>query len=291
MRLRPVRGTRRGVAVASVLVLCLGWLGGCAADSASSNDAGSRSPEGNPAGTTVRVLQMNLCNSGRADCYSGGLAVRKAVALVHHDRPTMVSVNEVCRGDVGVLEQALSTTFPAGSVATAFTPARDRPNREPVRCQNGQQFGDGVLVVVSSGHGVRRYGGLYPMQDGHDVEERGWACLDLAAQFTACTTHTASTSTTVALAQCRHLLGSVVPRISRGNGGLPVVLGADLNLAVGGSPGPQSCLPSGYGHADDGALQDVVLGPGGRVRSHSIVDMRDTTDHPGLLVDLVLPHL
>jgi len=232
---------------------------------------------------------MNLCNSGRADCYSGGRAVIMATALIHHDLPTMVSLNEVCRDDVRVLKQAMSTAFAGAAIVSAFEPAEDRSSQAPVRCENGQEFGDGILAAVpSSAHGSRSYGALYPVQDPNDVEERVWVCMDLATQLFVCTTHTASTSTSTALAQCRYLLNSAVPIMDRRDTDEPIILGADLNLAADDSPGPDSCLPSGYQRIDDGAVQVVVASPGVAIRSHSVIDMRGTTDHPGLLVDLVL---
>jgi hypothetical protein len=289
MRVRLVRGPRRAAAAASLLVFCVGCLAGCATDRAASDPTRVSRPTIGPVGTTVRVLQMNLCNSGRAQCYSGGRAVTMAVALIHQHRPEMVSLNEVCRDDLRVLKQAMSATVPAAAVASAFTAAKDRPTLSPVRCQNGQQFGDGVLAVVSSpAPGLRSYSGVYPVQDPQDPEERVWVCIHLDTRFSACTTHTASANTTIALNQCRYLLNSVVPRIGRRDGGDPIILGADLNLAARGSPSPQACLPSGYQRTDDGALQNVVVSPGIRVRSHSVIDMHGTTDHPGLLVDVVL---
>jgi hypothetical protein len=289
MRVRLVRGPRRAAAVASLLVFSVGCLAGCAADRAASHPTSVGRPTIGPVQTRVRVLQMNLCNSGRAACYSGGRSVSMAVALIHQDRPEMVTLNEVCRDDVRVLKQAMSATFPAAAVASAFASARDRRTQAPVRCQNGQQFGDGVLVVVSSPVvGFRRFSGVYPAQDPQDPEERVWVCIDLAARFSACTTHTANTNRTIALDQCRYLLNSAVPRFSRRGGGGPIILGADLNLAARGSPSPQSCLPSGYQRTDDDALQDVVVSPGVGERSHSTIDMRGTTDHPGLLVEVVL---
>jgi len=237
----------------------------------------------------VRVLQMNLCNSGRAGCYSGGRAVSLAVALVHQDRPEMVSINEVCRDDVRVLKQAMSATFPTATIDSAFMPARDRPTQAPVRCENGQEFGDAVLVVDSApALGFRSFSGVYPIQAARDPEERVWVCIDLATRFSACTTHTTSANPAAALDQCRYLLNSLVPKVIRRPGGDRIILGADLNLAARGSPGPQSCLPNGYQRADDDALQDVVVGPGMWVRSHSAIDMKGTTDHPGLLVEVVL---
>ncbi len=234
---------------------------------------------------------MNLCNSGRAACYTGGRAVTMAVTVVRQRRPDMVSVNEVCRDDVRILEQAMSAAFSGGAVASAFAPAKDRPTQSPVRCQNGEEFGDGVLVVVAPpAVASRSYSGVYPVQDADDPEERVWACLDVPTRFFACTTHTASTSSAVALEQCRFLLTAVVPNIGRHRGGEPTILGADLNLAAGGSPSPQSCLPDGYHRTDDAAVQDVVMSPGTAVRSNAVIDMQGTTDHPGLLVDVVLPH-
>jgi hypothetical protein len=237
----------------------------------------------------VRVLQMNLCNSGRAACYSGGRAVGMAVAVIHQDRPDMVSLNEICHGDLRVIKEAMAATLTSAVVASAFRPARDRPTRAPVRCENGEQFGDGVLVAVPSpAVGFRTFGGVYPVQDLTDPEERVWVCIDLATRFSACTTHTASTDRTIALDQCRYLLTSAVPKFRQVDGDDPVILGADLNLAPRGSPSPQSCLPKGYQRTDDDALQDVVVSPGVGVRSHSAIDMHGTTDHPGLLVDVVL---
>ena len=93
----------------------------------------------------------------------------------------------------------------------------------------------------------------------------------------------------MALAQCQYMLNSAAPTMSRRDGGDPIILGADLNLAARGSPSPRSCLPHGYRSIDDGALQDVVVSPPIEPRTHSVIDMRGTTDHPGLLVDVVLP--
>ena len=284
MRVGLVRGPHRAVAVACLVAFSVGSTAGCAAGRAASERSG---PSNGPVEPVVRVLQMNLCNSGRAACYTGGRAVSMAVALVDQHRPQMISLNEVCSDDVRVLKQAMSVAFPAATVASAFTAAKDRPSRAPVRCQNGQEFGNGVVVVVSSpAPGVRSYSGVYPVQDPEDPEERVWVCIDVAGRFSACTTHTASTNTTVALEQCRYVLTSVAPGIGRGDE--PLILGADLNLAARGSPSPQSCLPSGYQRTDDAALQHVVVSPGTEVRSHAVIDMHGTTDHPGLLVDVAL---
>jgi hypothetical protein len=68
-------------------------------------------------------------------------------------------------------------------------------------------------------------------------------------------------------------------------GGAPVVLGADLNLGPD-DPELDSCLPAGHTRVDDGGPQYVVATPGLAVTDHRLVDLRGSTDHPGLLVTL-----
>lgn len=270
------------LAVAGCLVACCAvWL---AATAAAGHSSGATSSPQRP--TSLRALQFNLCDSGIAGCFTGR-SVHKAAAVIRQARPDLVTLNEVCRDDVSELARALSAVHPGAGLATAFEPAVDRRTQQPFRCLNGQQYGIGLLAVLRpTASGYRSYAGIYPTQDPADPEERVWLCVDVSGGFVACTTHTASTSTAVALAQCRYLLNSAVPSVRGWAGEPPVVLGADLNLRADGSPGPQSCLPAGYQRADDGAVQDVVLGPAGTVRSSTVIDMHGVTDHPGLLVGL-----
>ena len=268
------------------LALGVVWL-----TAAVSRPVGSRSIVNRPntssrmAGPTVSALQLNLCDSGVARCFTGR-SVGAAAAVIRDQRSTIVTLNEVCRGDVSVLRQAMSATGGA-SIVSAFKAAADRETDSPVRCRNGQPYGIGVLAAIpSSISGYRTYGGVYPTQDLADPEERVWLCIDVATEYFACTTHTASTSTTVALAQCRYLLRSAVPMMRIRRGDDPVILGADLNLPAGGVPGPQSCLPHGYQRVDDGSRQDIVASPGITLRSRTVIDMHGVTDHPGLFVEL-----
>jgi endonuclease/exonuclease/phosphatase family metal-dependent hydrolase len=262
------------------LVVCLA----CAAALLTGSSAG-----GGDVRRPLRVLQLNLCNSGLAGCYTG-LAMAEAAALIRAEAPDVVTVNEVCQGDVDVLEETLAGMRGGGVVVGAFRVAPDRPSGSATRCRNGQPFGIGVLARVPAPYrGHRIYGGTYPSQDAGDPEVRAWLCVHAIAGFYACTTHLANLNPAVALAQCGYLLGTAMPAVRRQGGYAPAVLGGDLNLSDGGSPDVRSCVPSGYLRADDGGVQHVVATTEFTVRSSSPIGLGGTTDHPGLLVTLTMP--
>ena len=106
------------------------------------------------------------------------------------------------------------------------------------------------------------------------------------AAITACTTHLADTERDVAVAQCRYLFGTVIAGMRERDPAVPVVLGADLNLGSADDPDLRSCLPPGSAVADDGGVQHVVATPDFVVIGSRPIDLRGTTDHPGLLVTL-----
>ncbi|SCL13985.1 Endonuclease/Exonuclease/phosphatase family protein [Micromonospora nigra] len=237
--------------------------------------------------TTLRVLQMNLCNSGRADCYTGR-SVTEAASVIRAEEPDLVTLNEVCQDDVTALERVFAVVH-RSAVVSAFAAAGDRPSGDVTRCRNGQPYGVGLLTSIPApyrGHTVHR--GIHPTQDVDDPEERAWLCLHVAGVVNACTTHLAAFSSTVALAQCVHLLGTVVPAIRRSAGYAPTVLGGDLNLRLGGQPDVRACVPPGHLRVDDGAVQHIVTTADATVRSHRTVGMRGSTDHPGLLATLTI---
>ncbi len=217
-------------------------------------------------GTPVRVLQMNLCGSGIAECYTGR-SVTEAASVIRAQAPDVVTLNEICQSDVDSLRHAM-----AGTVVTAFRAAGDRRTGGPFRCRDGQPYGIGLLARGTA-YGIDS--GLYPEQDSGDPEERAWLCAALDG-FTACTTHLANTSATVASGQCRYLLARV-PR--------PAVLGGDLNL---GRQGARACVPAGFADVDDGGVQHVLGTPGATATFSAPIGMAGTTDHPALLATLTL---
>ena len=267
-------------------------LVGCTTMATGSNAVGP--PPGPPTAaggvpaTPVRVLQLNLCSSGIAGCYTGR-STGEAAAVISAEAPDLVTLNEVCQDDVSTLQRALADVVPGGAVVSAFQAARDRRTGDGYRCRNGEQYGIGVVSRWPLAPGSPGGGGIYPNQDGEDPEERAWLCLKVAATpaVAVCTTHLAYTKREVAGAQCRYLFGTVIAEMRARDGAMPVVLGADLNLGSGDSPDLRSCLPAGFPLVDDGGVQHVVATPEFVVDSVRTIDLRGTTDHPGLLVTLV----
>jgi hypothetical protein len=168
--------------------------------------------------STLRVLQLNLCDSGIAGCFTGR-SVDQAAAVIRAVRPEVVTLNEVCRGDVWVLSRELSGSGRGGAVIPAFeTVVQPGAGDGPVRCRNGQPYGIGVLVRVDAPYrGYATAGGRYPIQDAADSEKRAWLCVHAIAHVYACTTHLASTSGAVALRQCRYLMDTAIPKLRPDN--------------------------------------------------------------------------
>jgi endonuclease/exonuclease/phosphatase family metal-dependent hydrolase len=281
----------RGLLRAAVVCCLVACLAGCTTTAAGSNAVAP--PPGpataaDPPATPVRVLQLNLCSSGIAACYTGR-STAEAAAVIRAETPDLVTLNEVCQDDVSTLERALADVVPGGAVGSAFQPARNGRTGDPYRCRNGQQYGVGIVSRWPSVPGSSAGGGIYPAQDREDPEERAWLCLDDAATpaVAVCTTHLAYTKREIAVAQCRYLFGTVVAEIRGRDGAAPLVLGGDLNLGSGDSPDLESCLPAGSALADDGGQQHVVATPELVVDSSRMIEMRGATDHPGLLVTLV----
>jgi endonuclease/exonuclease/phosphatase family metal-dependent hydrolase len=263
---RRPRWTARTLAVLACLVCAGALLSGSV-------------PGGGPGPHSLRILQLNLCDSGIAGCYTGR-AVPRAAAVIASVAPDIVTLNEVCRSDVAVLAAALG----GGGRHTVgeFRPAIDRRTGEPFHCVNGEDYGIGLLVRVPAVP-VRVSGGVYPPQDTNDPEERVWLCVQPTGGVNSCTTHLASTSATVALAQCRYLLGTALPGLESGGRNDPTVLAGDFNLGD-----LRGCLQAGDAQAGDGGVQHVIATPGATLAGAEDIDLARTTDHPGLLVTLVI---
>jgi hypothetical protein len=252
--------------------------------------SGGPTPADGVRAAPVRLLQLNLCDSGIAACYTGR-STAEAATVIRAEIPDLVTLNEICQGDLPTLQRALAEAIPDARVESAFQGARDRRTGDVYRCRNGQPYGIGLISRWPSIPGSAAGAGIYPSQDTDDPEERAWLCLGVAASpaITVCTTHLAYTKLDVAAAQCRYLFGTVIAGMRQPDPPVPVVLGGDLNLGSGGEASLTSCLPAASAVADDGGVQRVVATPEFVVSDSQNIDLSGTTDHPGLLVTLS-PH-
>ena len=238
--------------------------------------------------TTFRVLQLNLCNSGLASCYSGE-AVNAAATAIRRDEPEVVTLNEICQDDVATLAEAFRRVHRSDTVAQGFVAAPDRRTNGPTRCRNGQPYGIGLLAYVPEpDRAFLTSSGTFPAQDTRDPEIRAWACVHVANHFLVCTTHLASTDQAVAMAQCRYLLDTAIPGIHARDGYEPTVVAGDLNLRIDGNPQVGRCVPAGQQRRDDSGVQHLVATRDFTIDASRTASMNGLTDHPSLLVTLTV---
>src|SRR5215475_8796279 len=87
----------------------------------------------------LRLLQMNLCNSGDAGCHTGR-AVTEAATVIHAEAPDIVTLNEICENDIGDLTPALAKAHLGGMAITAFRAAVSSRTGNTVHCRNGRAY-------------------------------------------------------------------------------------------------------------------------------------------------------
>ena len=248
-----------GRAVNAVLTVCLAGLAGLV-------------PAERVYPSTVVVLQMNLCNSGIAGCYTGR-SVAQGTAVIRAEAPDLVTLNEVCADDVAVLERALAEAHPDDRVSVHFVEARDPETGTGYRCNNGELFGNAVL---HHGDGEDTYGGWFADWDVGD-EIRSWGCAKVVVggRLTVCTTHI-SDHARVTVAQCRELF-AMLARASWARSSL--VLAGDLNLPASRLG---ECGGDRFRVASDDSVQHVLVRGDARLVRGRVEPMR-WTDHPALV--------
>ncbi len=246
-------------------------------------------PDALPSKYPLWVLQMNLCNSGIASCYDNGKSVPEAATVIKGSAPDLVTLNEVCQPDVATLAATLSSVYTGSTVVWAFKAAQNRGTGAPYKCKNGQDYGIGVIAHIPAPYnGYQTFSGIYASQDTSSAEERAWLCLYATGNFYACTTHLASTSGTVALAQCKDLMNTQIPAVRAAGGYKPTLIGGDLNLKYKGSPDAQSCVPGGYYRKGDGDVQHIMATTDLVFSSSKTIPMSHT-DHDGWFVAVTAP--
>lgn len=246
------------------------------------------------AGHAFRELQLNLCNSGRAECYRNGRSVGEAAQLITRYRPTVVTLNEICAANVLGAGAAIPAAIAGvahragdSAVFALFAPAINAYTHSPYKCVNGDFYGIGMVGLGSlSGSAHFTYRNQYDQTD----EWRVALCAAITAGYDVCTTHLESDNRAVALNQCGELLGGggEVSRFRQATGDRPVIVGGDFNLRTGGRPDARDCLPPGWLGTDDGDVQHVLTTHEFAPRGTRTITMR-YTDHPAFVVDFGYP--
>ncbi|MEU6727680.1 endonuclease/exonuclease/phosphatase family protein, partial [Nonomuraea wenchangensis] len=238
-------------------------------------------------------LQLNLCNSGHAGCYAGGQAVYEGGDLIYYLAPDLVTLNEICAGDLpAYLQPSLAEAWPDDWTYSLFYPALNKQTGAPITCTNGDRFGNAVLgrVPAALWQGVNGWAGEYTAQDG-GTEKRTFACAYAIGDHLACATHLSSSSEPIALAQCRALMFSAVPAIRSAEGiSGKTVVGGDFNLEYDTSDpeNAQNCVPGGHIRKGDGDVQHVIFSNDFTFGSTGKYGL-SYTDHDGFLVRLTKP--
>jgi len=233
---------------------------------------------GHPAHATTRskyvLLQMNLCLSGRADCFPGvqyPLGVHEARARIEGTHADAVTLNEVCQGDVEHLARATGYHLRFAAVGYGDQPL---PCRSP-----GDRGVFGIAVLTKAGI-TSSSRDAYTVQD--DVEQRHWLCVRTENAVTVCTTHLdirgSEETATVNDAQCAQFT-----RVLEGlepNG--PLIAGGDMNRW-------ETCAPAGmWTRGDDHSAQRAgvqhVYGDAQFRRPARNVRPMTYTDHGALVV-------
>lgn len=212
------------------------------------------------AATSYSVLQINMCNSGYAGCYTGR-AQAGTIALIKSRVPYAVTLNEACANDLTAIANS-------AGYRGQFTQSGTQ------KCRNGYAYGNAVLFKAGvTATSVVRH--TYSVQSS-TVEKRTLSCASGA--FRVCVTHlaTSGTARTSQASQMKSIISSY-------NSGGSVILGGDWNMTYGGSPNAQTYVPSGMYRKGDGSVQHFLASNGFAFSSTRVMNL-DWTDHPGFQI-------
>jgi endonuclease/exonuclease/phosphatase family metal-dependent hydrolase len=257
-------GARLPAAVVCALVLV---LTGC---SRSSGTAAAGPPR---SGSAYRLMQMNLCLSGLAGCYTRvqyPAGVKEAVARIRQAHPDAVTVNEACGGDVALIARRTGYHLRFSWV---------NYHGQPLPCihPSGRGlFGDAVLTAAAI-----KSTDTHPFQAQAGPEQRQWLCVSTRVGVDVCTAHLASPETVEVAAnapECAELTALLARRAATRT----VIFGGDVNRH-------RSCAPHGFWtRTDEAARQDPgsqqIYGTGALRSPAARVLPATHTDHDFLLV-------
>ena len=224
--------------------------------------------------STYTVMQMNLCLSGLAGCYTKAAypaVVEEAVDRIREADPDAVTLNETCRDDV--VRIARRTGYHLRFTRVVYAGKRLRC----VRPGGRGLFGDAVLTEAAvASHESRDF----EAQAG--PERRRWLCVVTRAGVDVCTAHLNTRSPVEVAgndAQCAELAALLARRAAART----VTFGGDVNRR------DPSCAPDGlWTRTDESAEQapglQHVYGSGSLRSPTAEVVPAEHSDHDVLLV-------
>jgi endonuclease/exonuclease/phosphatase family metal-dependent hydrolase len=189
-------------------------------------------------GGSFSLLQMNLCLSGRAGCYSPAThvaALDEATGVIDDHAPDAVTANEVCRRDAADL--ARRTGYELSFAAVDYGGA-------PLPCIDPGGRGLFGIAVLTKDDVRSTQQGAFTVRA--DPEERRWLCATTDADISVCTAHLSTRYSSGERVdndvQCRQLRHVLARRADLGT----TFFGGDLNRE-------DSCAPAGMWTARDTA--------------------------------------
>ena len=222
----PVRRIAIFLAVAAAAVAALSPAVSSVSSFARSSDSG------------YQLLQMNLCLSGQAGCYSQathGSVLDEATEEIAGQGPEAVTLNEVCSADAA--ELARRTGYEVSFTAVAYGGSR-------LPCIDPRGRGVFGIAVLTKDDVLTSQDGAFATQA--DPEERRWLCATTNRAIAFCTAHLStreSPGERVANdAECRELRNVLAKRANLGI----TFFGGDVNRQ-------SACAPSTMWAAQDTA--------------------------------------
>ncbi|MFI6086065.1 endonuclease/exonuclease/phosphatase family protein [Streptomyces sp. NPDC051217] len=221
------------------------------------------------------LLQMNLCLSGYAGCYSGTeypKIVDETVARIQANRVNAVTLNEACSEDVAQIAARTGYHFRFATVIY---------NGAPLSCKTPEGrgvFGNAVLTkeAIKASQDA-------PFSVFSGVEQRRWLCVTTARGLDVCTSHLSTDGEAPGSAnsvQCAELSQVLATR------GRPTVFAGDVNRR-------SSCAPTGLWTLTDAAATQspgIQHAYGNLVAPTVEIEPTTYTDHDAIVVRARLPH-
>jgi hypothetical protein len=196
----------------------------------------SSAPSTPQPGTPYTVLQMNLCLSGTADCYSRTAypaVVQEAAEQVMAHNPQAVTLNEACRGDAADIARRAGYRM-------RFTAVLVRG--EPLPCVAPGRRGVFGLAVLTRARITTSHDQPFAGQTG--PEERRWLCVTTARAISVCTAHLGTRESAEAISANDAECAELRTVLARYDGAGTTVFGGDVNRR-------EPCAPDGMWSGGD----------------------------------------